>query len=117
MSRSVAELEVENAELREALAHARKTALEGAFIDRWGLSPNEARILTILHGANGRALSFSYLMDAMYGHRPDEPGRDVLKQYVFHIRRKIAWGAIETVAGHSYRLSPSAIALCAAVAP
>lgn len=73
--------------------------------DRWGASPHEARTLLALHRAKGRCVSRDMLSETVperYGDRLRFPA-DI---YVSRLRARMGKGAIETIWGRGYAITP-----------
>ncbi|MCV4266181.1 response regulator [Pseudomonas capsici] len=86
-----------------ALTHdpsTRETWLAGEAID---LSRREQALLLALLNNRGRVLSIEQLKDSVYGFA-DEVESNALNVHIFHLRRKLGNGIVETVRGSGYRL-------------
>ncbi len=86
-----------------ALTHdpsTRETWLAGEAID---LSRREQALLLALLNNRGRVLSIEQLKDSVYGFS-DEVESNALNVHIFHLRRKLGNGIVETVRGSGYRL-------------
>ncbi|GFM56623.1 DNA-binding response regulator [Pseudomonas cichorii] len=86
-----------------ALTHdpcTRETWLAGEAID---LSRREQTLLLALLNNRGRVLSIEQLKDSVYGFA-DEVESNALNVHIFHLRRKLGNGIVETVRGSGYRL-------------
>lgn len=86
----------------------------------WRFAYMEARLLSALLGAEG-TLTRDAALDALYG-GVDEPHKRTLDVFVHRIRTKLLGlgfrGAVDTVRGQGYRLTPDAKAqIKAALAP
>ena len=102
MEAEIAALRAENARLRAILAPARTLPLPA----RWGLTPQQAQFLAVLHGQAG-CVPYARLATALGG--PTQPlGRGQLQVIACHLRRKTApYGvAIEAYRGAGYGLTP-----------
>ncbi len=101
MEAEIARLRAENARLRAVLAPGRTLPLPA----RWGLTPQQAQFLTLLHGQAG-CVSYSRLATALGG--PARTlGRVQLQVIACNLRRKTApFGVeIEAYRGAGYGLS------------
>ncbi|MBX8488414.1 response regulator [Pseudomonas cichorii] len=78
----------------------RETWLAGEAID---LSRREQALLLALLNNRGRVLSIEQLKDCVYGFG-DEVESNALNVHIFHLRRKLGNGIVETVRGSGYRL-------------
>ncbi|AHF67933.1 MULTISPECIES: response regulator [Pseudomonas] len=78
----------------------RETWLAGEAID---LSRREQALLLALLNNRGRVLSIEQLKDSVYGFG-DEVESNALNVHIFHLRRKLGHGIVETVRGSGYRL-------------
>lgn len=78
----------------------RETWLAGEAID---LSRREQALLLALLNNRGRVLSIEQLKDSVYGFS-DEVESNALNVHIFHLRRKLGNGIVETVRGSGYRL-------------
>ncbi|MBX8518958.1 response regulator [Pseudomonas cichorii] len=78
----------------------RETWLAGEAID---LSRREQALLLALLNNRGRVLSIEQLKDSVYGFG-DEVESNALNVHIFHLRRKLGNGIVETVRGSGYRL-------------
>ncbi|MEN1832894.1 response regulator [Pseudomonas lijiangensis] len=78
----------------------RETWLAGEAID---LSRREQALLLALLNNRGRVLSMEQLKDCVYGFG-DEVESNALNVHIFHLRRKLGNGIVETVRGSGYRL-------------
>ncbi len=98
----IAALRAENARLRAALAPGRTLPLPA----RWGLTPQQAQFLTLLHAQAG-CVPYARLATALGG--PRTPlGRGQLQVIACNLRRKTApFGVeIEAYRGAGYGLTP-----------
>ena len=78
----------------------RETWLAGEAID---LSRREQALLLALLNNRGRVLSIEQLKDSVYGFG-GEVDSNALNVHIFHLRRKLGNGIVETVRGSGYRL-------------
>lgn len=79
---------------------SRETFLSGQLVD---LSRREQSLLHALLHSRGRVLSGEQLKDSLYGFG-DEVESNALNVHIFHLRRKLGSGIVETVRGLGYRL-------------
>lgn len=70
------------------------------------LSRREQALLQALLQNPGRVLSAEQLKDAVYGLN-DEVESNALNVHIYHLRRKLGGGIVETVRGLGYRLGPA----------
>lgn len=104
-------LEAENAALRDAIA---KISGGGAYLP--GFTPQESRLLRILHRHNGHPKTAGALCDILYADDPgDARGDKIIDVFLTKIRRKIGRDAIVNVWGHGWRLSDEGYARVSAI--
>ncbi|WP_397451957.1 response regulator [Pseudomonas sp. NA-150] len=92
---------------------SRETFLAGQVVD---LSRREQALLHALLHNRGRVLSSEQLKDSVYGFS-DEVESNALNVHIYHLRRKLGNGIVETVRGLGYRLGPADVANTEAESP
>lgn len=83
--------------------------LDGALVE---LARRELTLLQALLNNPGRVLSSDQLKDALYGVGEDVES-NALSVHIYHLRRKLGNGIVETVRGLGYRLGCAGHAPCA----
>lgn len=81
-----------------------------------GVTLQEARLISMLYGFKGRAISGWHILDAMaeYYSTP-RSSEKIINVLVFRVRKKLGRGFIENAWGIGYSLSSAARARCDAI--
>jgi DNA-binding MarR family transcriptional regulator len=114
---AAAHLEIEDlreqvATLKSKVGLARDIDAAAAFTLAWGLTRQEATLLVHLHQRSGAVTRHS-IMDAMYAESPnDEPDMKIVGVFIWKLRRKLGYDAIDTIWGQGYALAADSRRLC-----
>lgn len=74
----------------------------------FGLTPSEARAVLALHRAAGRTVTRAQVEEVMPSPTgKEERSRSLLSSTMFHIRRKLGPGIVETVWSAGFRITPA----------
>lgn len=110
-----AQLEERVDRLRHELGLMRSAEGEARLQSRYGISRQEARILRYMIGREDRVTTRDALMLDLYSDTLEEPEIRVLDVFVCRIRKRLPSGAIYSVRGQGWALTPDALATCKAV--
>lgn len=106
------ELEEEVSFLKRQLGIEADKDIARKLTEALGVTRYQARLLTVMYVRRGAILTKDALLDAMYAGQADEPFVKIVDVFVSQIRRQIGGGAIRTLWGQGYGLSPEGLDLC-----